>query len=79
MSVSSVVSSGVLECRGVGVSGVGFDERQGMAKRLSEQYALGDEVEILLEQAGWSGGCAVRWLDFRRRASGWPPDGRCGL
>ena len=30
------------------------DERQGMAKRLSEQYAPGDEVEILFEQAGWS-------------------------
>ena len=25
-----------------------------MAKRLSEQYAPGDEVEILFEQAGWS-------------------------
>ena len=25
-----------------------------MAKRLSEQYVLGDEVEILFEQAGWS-------------------------
>ena len=30
------------------------DERQGMAKRLSEQYGSGDEVEILFEQAGWS-------------------------
>ena len=25
-----------------------------MAKRLSEQYALGNVVEILFEQAGWS-------------------------
>lgn len=25
-----------------------------MAKRLSEQYAPGDVVEILFEQAGWS-------------------------
>ena len=25
-----------------------------MAKRLSEQYASGDLVEILFEQAGWS-------------------------
>ena len=39
-----------------------------MAKRLSEQYAAGDAVEILFEQAGWS-----EWL--RGAVVGFQPPG----
>ena len=39
-----------------------------MAKRLSEQYAAGDTVEILFEQAGWS-----EWL--RGAVVGFQPPG----
>ena len=41
-----------------------------MAKRLSEQYAPGDVVEILFEQAGLRATHSARWLGSSIRAYG---------